>query len=64
MFYSMYFSQLSDACNLALYIKYSRQKEPLFVKEFLGDYKPKFIEVLYTVIQLYSLHLYIASKNW
>ena len=37
----------------------SQKNEPLFVKYFLGDYKPKIIEILYTVMQE---HFYISKK--
>ena len=37
-----------------------RKNEPLFVKY---DYKLKIIEILCTVIQVYSLHFYVISKN-
>ena len=49
--------------NCALLYRMSQKKEPLFVKYFLGDYKLKIIEILYTVIQVYSLHFHVISKN-
>ena len=40
-----------------------RKNEPLFVKCILGDDKLKIIEILYTVIQVRSLHFCIMSKK-
>ena len=41
----------------------SQKNEPLFVKDFCDDYILKTFEILYTVIQEYSLHFYIISEN-
>ena len=39
------------------------KNELLLVKYFLSGYELKVIEILYTVIQEYSLHFYAISKN-
>ena len=57
-------TQLIHSCaNCALLYRVSQKNQLLFVKYFLGDYKLKIIEILYTVIQVYSLHFYVLSKN-
>ena len=55
-FASMFFmTRLVYSCaNCALVYRVSQKNEPLFVKYFLGDYKLKIIEILHTVIQVYS----------
>ena len=52
-----------SCANCALLYRVSLKNEPLFVKYFLGDYKLKIIEILFTAIPIYSLHSYIISKN-
>ena len=49
--------------DCALLYRMFQKNEPLYSKYFLGDYKLKIIEILYTVIQVYSLHFYVISKN-
>jgi len=45
------------------YIGCTRKDEPLFVKDFLLAINPKFIKILYIVIQVYFLHFCIVSKK-
>ena len=59
-------TQLIYSCaKCALLYRMSQKNEPLFVMYFLGDYKLKIIETLYTVIQVYSftVHFYIISTD-
>ena len=49
--------------RIALYIGCTRKSEPHFVKDFLGDNKTKFIEILHTVILGYHQHFYIVFKR-
>ena len=52
-----------SCANCALLYRVSQKNEPFFVKYFLNDYKLKITEILYTVIQVYSLPFYVISKT-
>ena len=45
------------------YIGFTRKNEQRFVKNFLGDNKTEFIEILHTVILRYYEHFYKVSKR-